>query len=72
MTESGAKSSFSVDRVLRQVEVAAILGISTVTLWRMRQSNEFPQPIKLNKSGRIIGWRMSVVEQWIRDRDTPE
>lgn len=57
-----------VDRIIRQVEVAAMLGVSPVTLWRWRNAKEFPEPIQLDKSGRLIGWRLSVIEQWIRER----
>lgn len=61
-----------VDRIVRQVEVAAMLGVSPVTLWRWRNAKEFPEPIQLDKSGRLIGWRLSVIEQWIRERDEQE
>jgi predicted DNA-binding transcriptional regulator AlpA len=61
-----------VDRIIRQVDVAAMLGVSPVTLWRWRNAKEFPEPIQLDKSGRLIGWRLSVIEQWIRERDKRE
>jgi len=35
------------DRIIRQAELAKILGVSSVTLWRWRQNNKFPAPIKL-------------------------
>lgn len=56
------------DRIVRQAEVAVILGISSVTLWRWRQKGEFPEPIKLG-SGRMVGWRLSCIQQWIDERD---
>ena len=58
----------SADRIIRQAELAKILGVSSVTLWRWRQNNKFPAPIKLG-SGRMIGWRMSSILQWIDEQE---
>lgn len=69
MSTNGITTPQSTDRIVRQVEVAAMLGVSQVTLWRWRNAKEFPEPIQLDKSGRLIGWRMSTIEQWIRDHD---
>ena len=56
------------DRIIRQAELAKILGVSSVTLWRWRQNNKFPAPIKLG-GGRMIGWRMSSILHWIDEQE---
>lgn len=69
MSNTVFKDACSVDRIVRQSEVAAIIGVSPVTLWRWRKKNEFPAPIKLG-GGRMVGWRMSSIQQWIDERES--
>ena len=59
------------DRIVRQAELATILSVSPVTIWRWRKNNEFPAPIKLGR-GRMIGWRMSVIRQWLKETNSLE
>ena len=49
-------------QLLRADEVAAMLSISTRTLWRLVSTQQCPQPVRLGKSTR---WRVSDVENWI-------
>lgn len=51
---------------LSSKEITIKLGISHTTLWRLRRSGEFPEPIQL--STRRIGWREDEVEQYLESR----
>lgn len=46
-------------------EVAAILGISTRTVWRLIASHELPEPLRI---GRSVRWRLIDIERWIEAR----
>lgn len=46
-------------------EVAAILSISTRSVWRLVASRKFPQPIRFGRSAR---WRLTDVEACIESR----
>ena len=52
--------------ILSQKEITIKLGISHTTLWRLRRSGDFPQPIQL--SLRRIGWRQDEVEEYLKSR----
>jgi predicted DNA-binding transcriptional regulator AlpA len=54
--------------LVRDKELAARLGVSLVTLWRMRQDPalEFPQKIQISKG--IGGTRLSDVSTWLERR----
>ena len=45
-------------------EVAAALGVTTRTVWRMRDCGEMPMPIRVRGS---LRWRRPDVEQWIEN-----
>lgn len=55
------------DRILRVPDVTETINVSRSTLYEMMARNEFPRPIKL--SARIVGWRESVIDQWIKVRE---
>ena len=55
------------DVVLRAKEVADRLGIAVITLRTWYRKGKFPQPIKLGNHA--VGWRESVIEKWIDDRE---
>ena len=57
-------SSFS--RIYRPRELAAIIGISTATIWRMRRRGEFPAPVRLSPG--TCGWPEDVIRQWLSAR----
>jgi predicted DNA-binding transcriptional regulator AlpA len=50
------------DPLLSQPRVLALLGVSSMTLWRWRQVSGFPAPTTIN--GRNY-WRRGVVDAWI-------
>lgn len=43
-------------------EVAAMLGVSERTLWRLLSAGKFPQPVRFGRSTR---WRLSDVKEWL-------
>jgi predicted DNA-binding transcriptional regulator AlpA len=51
---------------LRVNDVCRLLRISKPTLWRLRRANAFPEPTEL--TDRVIAWRRSEVETWLRAR----
>ena len=51
---------------LRIGDVCRLLRISKPTLWRLRQSSDFPAPTQL--SDRAIGWSRDEIQQWIAAR----
>ncbi len=48
-------------------EVAAMLGVSERTLWRLLSAGKVPQPVRFGRSTR---WRAAEVADWI-DRGCP-
>lgn len=54
------------DRILRSKEVQKIAGVSRTTLWRMERKGQFPSRVPLGTGS--IGWRMSEVEEWIKQK----
>ncbi|MCX7399967.1 MAG: helix-turn-helix domain-containing protein [Planctomycetales bacterium] len=50
-------------------QVADLLQISTLTVRRMWQRGEFVAPVSL---GRVIRWRKTDVEDWLKNRATSE
>jgi prophage regulatory protein len=51
------------DYVVRIKQVIQMTGLGKSTIYKLRSEGAFPAPIKL--SGRAVGWRTSVIEQWI-------
>ena len=43
-------------------EVAAMLGVSERTLWRLLSAGKLPQPVRIGRSTR---WRAAEVREWI-------
>lgn len=52
--------------IIRPREAAAYLGIAKSTLYRMIERGDIPRPIKL--SAQVTGWRLSVLDQFITQR----
>lgn len=57
------------DRILSPRDVVIMLGISEVTIWRMRKRGEFPEPLRV--SPRRVGWRESDIRAWLDSRAEP-
>lgn len=57
-------------QILSRRQVADLLDISPVTLWRMRTRGEFPQPLQIS-SGRV-GWCARTVWEWLAERDSQD
>lgn len=55
------------DRYIRIKELATMLGISRSTIYRLVQENKFPKQIKLTE--RTSVWRLSIINQWVKDRE---
>ena len=55
------------DRILRPREVCRAIGLSRTTLWRRCRDKRFPAPVRLGQNA--IGWRASVVYDWLDDRE---
>jgi len=50
------------DRCLSPKEVAALLGVSYHSIWRMSKDGRFPKPVRIGKS---IRWPMSVIREYL-------
>ncbi|MDE0120559.1 MAG: AlpA family phage regulatory protein [bacterium] len=49
--------------------VMAVTGLSRTTLWRLRQTGDFPNPIHLGGSNsRAVGWLRGDIEAWTQTR----
>lgn len=48
---------------VRPAELAAALGVSTVTLWNWRRNGVLPEPMNLGP--RFIGWHKDVLNSWL-------
>jgi len=55
----------SSDRILRLNTVLELTGLTRSTLYRKVQAGTFPKQIKL--SNRCAGWRLSAVNDWMRN-----
>jgi len=58
------------DRYIRIKELAVMLGIAKSTIYRLVKENKFPKQIKLTE--RTSVWRLSVINQWIKDRENAQ
>ena len=54
-------------RILSRREVAALLGVSMITLWRMVRARRFPRPLRISP-GRV-GWPARIVLRWIDEQN---
>ena len=47
---------------------AKLGGVRSETIWRWTKERDFPKPIKLNPTGRLLGWVEAEVEQWLENQ----
>jgi predicted DNA-binding transcriptional regulator AlpA len=52
--------------IIRPKALARELGVSSVTLWRLRQRRDIPAPIQISSG--VVGWRRSDIEAWLEKR----
>ena len=55
--------------LVRPKEAAAMLGISRKHLYALAARADFPERIRI--SDRVVGWRVSDLEQWIASKSVP-
>lgn len=58
------------DRVIRRRQLLELIGVSSVTQWRMEKAGLFPRRFRVGKGS--VGWYSSEVEEWLRSRDRVE
>mgnify|MGYP001454397766 CR=1 FL=1 len=67
MNDLNGAATQPVDRLIYWPEVANIVPLSRVSVWKLRQSGDFPRPVKLTANR--IAWRLSEVMEWVRTRE---
>ena len=53
-------------RILKTNEVVKTIGLSKVTIWRMKKAGTFPK--RINLSDRRVGWLESEIFEWLESR----
>lgn len=53
-------------KIIRTNELAAILSVSKITIFRMSKRGELPPKIKI--STRAVGWLESDIKEWLNER----
>jgi prophage regulatory protein len=46
-------------------ELAALLQVSTRTVWRLRKAGEIPEPLRI---GGMVRWRLDAVHAWLSEK----
>lgn len=54
------------NKIIRPGELAEMLSVSTVTVWRMEKKGELPSRFKI--SNRAVGWLRSDIEEWLAEK----
>ena len=65
-TSPSLSESFPSSRLLRLPVVAARVGLSETTIWRLRRRGQFPHPVRISPG--CVAWREAAVESWIASR----
>jgi prophage regulatory protein len=55
------------DRIVRPRELEERLSVSKLTVRRMVERAELPPPLKISRG--VVGWRESVIERWLAERE---
>jgi prophage regulatory protein len=53
------------NRILSISALSSLLDKSRVSIWRWTKSGILPKPIMIN--GKTLGWKESVISQWLDD-----
>ena len=56
------------ERLLTVSEVARLLAISVRTVWRLRDTGELPQPVRVSRN--LLRWRLSEIDAYMRRGST--
>ena len=54
------------ERLLKRREVEEITGLSRSTIYRMLNTGQFPQPVRIGP--KTVRWRMSDIVKWMESR----
>lgn len=54
------------EKLVRAKELSQFLSINKSTLWRWRQTQNFPRPITLGAN--TVAWKLSSINAWIEER----
>jgi len=57
------QQQFNTDRIISRAEFAKLTGMSRTTLWRLLNSGDLPDVVKVN--GRVLGFRESAYLAWL-------
>lgn len=57
-------------KIVRPKQLAELLSVSTVTVWRMEKRGELPRRKKI--SSRTVGWLESDIKEWLDNRPVVE
>lgn len=57
-------------KIIRPKDLAELLSVSTVTVWRMEKRGELPKRKKI--SSRTVGWLESDIQEWLENRPYAE
>lgn len=49
-------------QIIRTNELAELLSVSTVTIWKWEKKGLLPPKVKIN---RVAGWRKADIEKWL-------
>lgn len=53
-------------KIVRPKQLAELLSVSTVTVWRMEKRGELPRRKQI--SSRTVGWLESDIKEWLDNR----
>ena len=55
-------TSLSTSRIMRANELAKLLGVSRVTVWRWEREGRIPKKRQLGPN--VVGWLESEIDEW--------
>ncbi|MBO1270843.1 AlpA family phage regulatory protein [Shewanella sp. 4t3-1-2LB] len=57
------------DRFVREAERKAITSVSRTTAWSLERQGLFPRRRKLHANSTAVGWLLSELVAWVRNRE---
>lgn len=55
-----------IGRFIRPKQLSDLLGVSLVTVWRMRARGDLPPPTRVSRG--CVGWPEATIAEWLRRR----